>query len=66
VPARSGHCRDRVLYRRDGRHAAHCACRPPIAEIALKFGAPEYFFSDDMGLIASAVLAHGSMVRRLA
>lgn len=38
---------------------------PPIAEIALKFGAPEYFSLMTMGLIASAVLAHGSMLKAI-
>ncbi|MBI4193984.1 MAG: tripartite tricarboxylate transporter permease [Betaproteobacteria bacterium] len=39
---------------------------PPLAEMALKFGAPEYFSLMTMGLIASAVLAHGSMVKAIA
>lgn len=39
---------------------------PPIAEMALKFGAPEYFSLMVMGLIASAVLAHGSLLKALA
>jgi putative tricarboxylic transport membrane protein len=39
---------------------------PPIAEIALKFGAPEYFSLMVMGLIASAVLAHGSVLKAIA
>jgi putative tricarboxylic transport membrane protein len=39
---------------------------PPIAEMALKFGAPEYFSLMTMGLIASAVLAHGSMIKAIA
>ncbi len=38
---------------------------PPLAEIALKFGAPEYFSLMTMGLIASAVLAHGSMIKAI-
>ena len=36
---------------------------PPLAEMALKFGAPEYFSLMCMGLIASAVLASGSMLK---
>ncbi|MBI3937338.1 MAG: tripartite tricarboxylate transporter permease [Betaproteobacteria bacterium] len=36
---------------------------PPLAEVALKFGAPEYFSLMVMGLMASAVLAHGSLIK---
>jgi len=39
---------------------------PPLAEMALKFGAPEYFSLMTMGLIASAVLASGSMLKAIA
>jgi putative tricarboxylic transport membrane protein len=39
---------------------------PPIAEMALKFGAPEYFSLMLMGLVTAAVLAHGDMVKSLA
>ncbi|MBM3372833.1 MAG: tripartite tricarboxylate transporter permease [Betaproteobacteria bacterium] len=39
---------------------------PPLAEVALKFGAPEYFSLMTMGLIASAVLASGSMLKAIA
>jgi TctA family transporter len=39
---------------------------PPLAEVALKFGAPEYFSLMVMGLVASAVLAHGSLLKALA
>src|SRR5688572_3850760 len=39
---------------------------PPLAEVALKFGAPEYFSLMVMGLIASAVLAYGSLIKGLA
>src|SRR5690242_4023372 len=39
---------------------------PPLAELALKFGAPEYFSLMLMGLIAAAVLAQGSMGKSLA
>ncbi len=38
---------------------------PPLAEIALKFGAPEYFSLMVMALIAAAVLAHGSLLKTL-
>jgi putative tricarboxylic transport membrane protein len=39
---------------------------PPLAEIALKFGAPEYFSMMLMSLVAAAVLAQGDMLRSIA
>src|SRR5712692_3746842 len=39
---------------------------PPLAEIALKFGSPEYFSLMLMGLVAAAVLAQGDMTKSLA
>src|SRR5215218_8173387 len=39
---------------------------PPLAEVALKFGAPEYFSLMLMGLVAAAVLAQGDMVKSIA
>ncbi len=39
---------------------------PPLAEMALKFAAPEYFSLMLMGLVAAAVLAHGDMAKSLA
>ena len=39
---------------------------PPLAEIALNFGSPEYFSLMLMGLVAAAVLAQGDMVKSLA
>ncbi|MGQ0752548.1 MAG: tripartite tricarboxylate transporter permease [Betaproteobacteria bacterium] len=39
---------------------------PPLAEMALKFGAPEYFSLMVMGLIASAVLASSSIKKAIA
>src|SRR5205814_5493837 len=39
---------------------------PPLAEMALKFGSPEYFSLMLMGLVAAAVLAQGDMVKSLA
>ena len=35
---------------------------PPLAELALKFGPPEYFSLIVLGLIAAIVLAHGSLL----
>ena len=39
---------------------------PPLANIALKFSAPEYFSLMLMGLVTAAVLAQGSMLKSLA
>jgi TctA family transporter len=39
---------------------------PPLAEVALRFGAPEYFSLMLMGLVAAAVLSQGDMVKSLA
>jgi putative tricarboxylic transport membrane protein len=39
---------------------------PPLAEIALKFGSPEYFSLMLMGLVGAAVLAQGDMMKSLA
>jgi putative tricarboxylic transport membrane protein len=39
---------------------------PPIAEMALEFGAPEYFSLMLMGLIVASVLAHGDLIVSLA
>jgi putative tricarboxylic transport membrane protein len=38
---------------------------PPLAEVALKFGSPEYFSLMLLALVASAVLAQGSMLKSL-
>ncbi|NEX60856.1 tripartite tricarboxylate transporter permease [Noviherbaspirillum galbum] len=38
---------------------------PPLAEVALKFGPAEYFSLMVLGLVASVVLAHGSLLRAL-
>jgi len=39
---------------------------PPLAEVALQFGPPEYFSLMVLGLIASVTLASGSVVKALA
>jgi putative tricarboxylic transport membrane protein len=36
---------------------------PPLAKVALKFGAPEYFSLMVLGLVASVVLARGSLLK---
>lgn len=38
---------------------------PPIAQLGLKFSAPEYFSLMLMGLIAAAVLSHGNLIKSL-
>jgi putative tricarboxylic transport membrane protein len=39
---------------------------PPLAEVALKFGAPEYFSLMVLGLAASVALAHGPLLKAIA
>ena len=39
---------------------------PPLANMALKFGSPEYFSLMLMGLVTAAVLAQGDMLKSLA
>src|SRR5258708_29637402 len=41
-------------------------CAPPLAEIALKFGPADYFSLMVFGLIASVVLARGSLLKAIA
>ena len=38
---------------------------PPLAEVALKFGPAEYFSLMVVGLVASIVLAHGSLLKAI-
>jgi TctA family transporter len=38
---------------------------PPLAEVAIQFGAAEYFSLMILGLIASVVLAHGSLMHAI-
>ncbi len=38
---------------------------PPLAQLALKFGPAEYFSLMTLGLVASVVLAHGSLMKAL-
>ena len=38
---------------------------PPLAKLALQFGAAEYFSLMVLGLVASIVLAHGSLIKAL-
>lgn len=43
-----------------------CLFAPPLIEVALEFGGPEYFSLMLLGLIASIALAHGSVLKALA
>ena len=42
------------------------AFAPPLGELALTFGPPEYFSLMVLGLIAAVVLAHGSIIKAIA
>src|SRR3954453_3821490 len=39
---------------------------PPLAKVGQSFGAPEYFSLMVLGLVAAAVLAHGSVIKAIA
>jgi putative tricarboxylic transport membrane protein len=39
---------------------------PPLAEVALEFGAAEYFSLMVLGLVGATVLAHGSLIKAIA
>ncbi len=39
---------------------------PPLAEVALQFGAVEYFSVMVLGLVSAVVLAHGSLIKAVA
>jgi putative tricarboxylic transport membrane protein len=43
-----------------------CIASPPLSEVAMKFGAPEYFALMVLGLIAAVVLANGSLIKAIA
>ncbi len=43
-----------------------CVFAPPLIEVALQFGPPEYFALMVLGLISSIALAHGSVPKALA
>ncbi|MGZ5119192.1 MAG: tripartite tricarboxylate transporter permease [Burkholderiales bacterium] len=71
--ARQGRAGPALAIAAIGSFFAGCVCTliialfgPPIAEMALKFGAPEYFSLMLMGLVTAAVLAHGDMLKSLA
>ena len=70
--ARQGRAGPALAIAAVGSFFAGCFCTllialfgPPLAELALKFGAPEYFSLMLMGLIAAAVLAQGDMIKSL-
>ena len=71
--ARQGRAGPALAIAAIGSFFAGCVCTllialfgPPLAEIALQFGSPEYFSLMLMGLVAAAMLAHGDMVKSLA
>ncbi len=71
--ARQGRAGPALAIAALGSFFAGCVCTviiamfgPPLAEIALKFGSPEYFSLMLMGLVTAAVLAHGDMAKSLA
>jgi len=71
--AKQGRAGPALMIAAMGSFFAGCICTliialagPPLAEVALKFGAPEYFSLMLMGLVASAVLASGSLLKALA
>jgi putative tricarboxylic transport membrane protein len=71
--ARQGRAGPALAIAAIGSFFAGCVCTviiamfgPPLAEIALKFGSPEYFSLMLMGLVTAAVLAHGDMAKSLA
>jgi TctA family transporter len=71
--ARQGRAGPALAVAAIGSFFAGCSCTlliamfgPPLAEIALKFGSPEYFSLMLMGLVGAAVLSPGEMVKSLA
>src|SRR5690349_11438271 len=71
--ARQGHAGRALAIAAIGSFFAGTVCTflialfaPPLAEVALKFGPAEYFSLMVLGLVASIVLAHGSLVKAIA
>ena len=70
--ARQGRAGEALLVSALGSFFAGCfatiliaAFGPPLANIALKFGPPEYFSLMVLGLIAAVVLARGSVIKAI-
>ncbi|HEV8255447.1 MAG TPA: tripartite tricarboxylate transporter permease [Casimicrobiaceae bacterium] len=70
--ARQGHAGKALATAAIGSFFAGTVCTllialfsPPLAEVALKFGPAEYFSLMTLGLVASIVLAHGSLLHAL-
>jgi putative tricarboxylic transport membrane protein len=70
--ARQGHAGKALATAALGSFFAGCVATflialfaPPLTEIALKFGPAEYFSLMVLGLVASVVLAHGSLLRAI-
>lgn len=71
--ARQGRAGPALAIAAIGSFFAGCVCTlviavfgPPLAEVALKFGSPEYFSLMLASLVAASLLAHGDMVKSLA
>ena len=71
--ARQGRAGPALAIAAIGSFFAGCVCTvviamfgPVLADVALKFGSPEYFSLMLMGLVTAAVLAHGDMAKSLA
>src|SRR5512139_1151359 len=70
--ARQGRAGEALLVSALGSFFAGCfatvliaAFGPPLANVALKFGPPEYFSLMVLGLIAAIVLARGSIIKAI-
>lgn len=70
--ARQGHAGKALATAALGSFFAGCVATfllaifaPPLADLALKFGPAEYFSLMVLGLVASVVLAHGSLLRAI-
>ena len=70
--ARQGRAGEALLVSALGSFFAGCvativiaAFAPPLANVALKFGPPEYFSLMVLGLIAAIVLARGSVIKAI-
>jgi TctA family transporter len=70
--ARQGRAGEALLVSALGSFFAGCvativiaAFGPPLANVALKFGPPEYFSLMVLGLIAAVVLARGSVIKAI-
>ena len=54
-----------IFFRRHRRNVLLALFAPPLAEAALKFGPADYFSLMVLGLVASVVLAQGSLLHAI-